>query len=116
MKSPYLSNGGLHFPFAADGVCRFEPHQTFSAGMTVTLGDRKDGCLSGPKKIIVKLQVNLGPTLAGRLKRVSVDSDGNNKHFSRYVNGVLERRGECKAFEKAPRAAIGGGIRSFDVQ
>ena len=59
-KNPNVSNGGLHLPFAAHGMCRFEPLQNSWACTGVPLGDAMDGCLADTKKITMELHVNWG--------------------------------------------------------
>ena len=52
------------------------PRRTFTARKAATSGDARDGTLSGPNKIIMKLHVNWGRFSAQEIKRVLVDSGG----------------------------------------
>ena len=57
-KYPDLSDGGLHVPYSPDVLFRFETPHTFAACKAVTLRDARDGSLTDPKKIAMKLHVN----------------------------------------------------------
>ena len=74
----------------------------------MTLGDSQDDSISDPKKIIMKLHANWGHASATQLKRVLVDSDDGMSHLVYHVDKVLETRGVCRAFDKAPRIPIAG--------
>ena len=107
-KSPNLPNGGLHIPYTEDGLSNFEPPRPLSTCKAVTLGDATDGCLSDPKKVIMKLHVSSGPASVHPLKRVLVDSDRGNMHSMSYVDLVS---GQCeirRATDKAPQVPIAG--------
>ena len=58
VKSRNLSNGGLHVPFAEDGLYQSDPPPTFAAREAVALGDAPDPSASGQKKVAMKLHVN----------------------------------------------------------
>ena len=73
-----------------------------------TLGDARDGSLTGPKKIAMKLHANWGHAPAQQLKRALVDSEGNNMHLLTCVDEELARCEVCQAFEKAPHAPAAG--------
>ena len=75
---PNLSNGGKHLPYSEDGMRSFPPPSTFSACEAVSLGDARDGILSDPKEIILKLHANWGRASARQIRRVLVDSEGGN--------------------------------------
>ena len=83
-----------------------EPPQTFPTSKAVTLGDARDGCLSSPKMIIIKLHVTWGCTSAQQLERVIVDSDGRNMHLLNYVDDVSGRCEVCRTFKKAPNVPV----------
>ena len=60
---PDLANGGLHLPYtwsscALPGHGPHLPPRTFSDCKAATWGGSMDGCLSAPKEIVMKLQVN----------------------------------------------------------
>ena len=57
-KAPDLANGGSHLPDTEAGLYHFEPPLSFLAGNAVTQGDSAEGCLTEPRKIAMKLQVN----------------------------------------------------------
>ena len=77
-------------PFTGDGMCSFTAPRTFSARKGVAVGDARDGTLSDPEKIIMKLHGNWGRGSAQLVKRVIVDSDGDNLRLLRRVDGVLD--------------------------
>ena len=52
--------GAFIYPTTGDGLRQFDPPGALSARKAVTLGDALGGCLSDPKKIVVKLHVNWG--------------------------------------------------------
>ena len=60
------------------------------------------------KKIIAKLDAFWGHASEQQLMRVWADSNGDNIHLLNYVDGVLERREVCGAFDKAPHAPVAG--------
>ena len=80
-NTPNLSNGGLHLPYAEAELYQFEPPHASSGCKAAALGDSMDGCLSGPKKIVMKLHVSRGHASAHQLKRVLVDSIGAFAHL-----------------------------------
>ena len=88
-KAPDLSDGGLRLPHTPDGLYHFETPLTFAACKAVTLGDARHCCLTAPKKIIMKLHVNWGHASAQQMRRVLVDSEGNNAHLLTCVGEVL---------------------------
>ena len=56
-KFPEMSDGGLHLPCTRDGLYRFGAPLTFAACKAVAPGDPRDGSLTAPKKIVMKLHV-----------------------------------------------------------
>ena len=61
-----------------------------------------DGCLGGPKKIVMELHTDWGLESAQQLKRYLVDSGGDNMHLVAGVDEVLERCEIYRAFDEAP--------------
>ena len=88
-KSADLSNGGLQCPFIEDGMCSFTPQLTSPACKAATLGDARDGALSVPKNITMKLHGYWGHASAHQLKRPLADSEGGKSHSVNYVGEVL---------------------------
>ena len=72
-----------------------------------------DGCLSDPRKIIEKLDAKWGFSSAQQLRRVLVDSDGDNMHVLTCVDGVLERCDKCRPLDKAPHVPVAGTSTVF---
>ena len=107
-KFPNMSDGGTHFPYTPDGPFRIETPLAFAACEAVTLGAARDGSLTGPKKIIMKLHVDGGHASPQQWKRALVDSEGNNMHLPTYFGEVLAQREVCPVFEKAPRSPVAG--------
>ena len=66
------------------------------------------GCLSDPEESNITLRVNGGHASARRVKQAPADSGGANAHSLACVDEALEQCVVCGAFEKAPRAPIGG--------
>ena len=50
--------------------------------------------------------MNWGHASAKPLKRVLADSDGGDMHLLNYVDGALEQREVCRAFDKGPHVPI----------
>ena len=67
-KRPDLSDGGLRLQPVESGLIRLVPPKELPACTAVTLGDARDGSISDPKKIIMKLHVNWGHASATQLK------------------------------------------------
>ena len=103
-----LPNGGLRWLYTEDGLFQFDPPRMSSACEAATLGDESDGCLSGPKKIVMKLQVNWGHASGQQLERVSLDFDGNNMRLLTCADEVLGQCEVCQAFDTALHAPIAG--------
>ena len=74
-KRPDLENCGIRLPFTEEGMCSSTPQRTFAATKPVTLGDVRDGTLSDPKKIVMKLHSNWGHSSAQQIERALVDSE-----------------------------------------
>ena len=72
-------------------MVQFEPSRTFSSCKAGTLGDAMDGCLSGPRKLFVELQVSWRHASEQQLNRVVVGSDGGNMSLVTQVGDVLEQ-------------------------
>ena len=87
-KRPNLAHGGLHFPQTPESLYRFESPRTSAACTAVAPGDARDGSLTDPKYIAMELNVNWGRATAQQLKRVPVDSEGNNLHLINNVDEV----------------------------
>ena len=71
-ERPDFPNGGLHLPYTEGRLCQFEPTGSFSSRKAVAPGDAMDGCPSGPKRIITKLQASSGHMSAQQSRRVLV--------------------------------------------
>ena len=72
------------------------------------LGDARDGTLSDPTEIVMRLHVNRGSAPAQQIERVSVGSDGGNLHLHRRVDEVPEHGDVCGASDSAPHVPIAG--------
>ena len=108
-KRQNLANGGLHFPYEGDGSYQIAPPRIFSACEAVTFGEPSGNSrLSGPKEIIVKLHARRGQASVHRLRRVSVNPDGDTTDSLRNVGEVLEQCDVYRAFGKAPHLPIAG--------
>ena len=84
--APDLSDGALYLPHTPGGLYRFETPLTFAACKTVTLRDAREGSLTDPKEIVIKLRVNWGHAAAWQLERALVDSEGNNMHLLTFAD------------------------------
>ena len=105
-KRPDSPGGGLRLPSTEDGLFRFVPLKGFSACAGVTLGGALYDSAPDPRKITVELHVNWGHASARQLKRVLADTEAGNSHLVNHVDEVLERRGTCRASDKAPHLPI----------
>ena len=82
--SPFTLHAGRPEAFAA---CK--ALLTFAACKACTLGVAGDACPTDPKKIVMKLDVNVVRASAQQLKRVAVDSERNNMHLLTCADEVL---------------------------
>ena len=106
-KTPDLPNGGVHLTYAEDGLYLFPPSKSFSASKAATMGASRDGCLAGPKKIVMKFHVNWGHASAQQLRQLLADPDRANAHLLACVDEVAWQCGVCWACDKAPRVPAG---------
>ena len=77
-----------------------------------------DTCLSGRKRIVIKLHVNCGRAPARQSKRWSADSDEEAMGLADYADEDFEQCEICRAFDKAPSIPIAGtsiAWRAMDV-
>ena len=107
-KRPDFSDGGLHLHLVGRGLLRFVPPKEFPACAAANLGDARDNCISGTKKIFMKLHANWGHVSAGKLERVLADLEGGNFHLVHFADEVLGHCDVCKASDKAPHFPIAG--------
>ena len=82
----------MKLPYADGGLYRFEPPLTFPACKAVSPGDAEDCRLTGRKKIVMMLRVNWGHAAAQHLRRVLMDSGGDNAQLITCVDEVLAQR------------------------
>ena len=85
---PDLFGGGFHYTYTPDALYHSETPLTFAACKVVTMGDARNGFLTDPKKIAIKLHVNWGHASAQQLIRVLVQSEGNRMHLLTCVDEV----------------------------
>ena len=90
-------------------VCAgLNPRSHFRLARRVPHGDPTDGRLTDPESIVIKLHLNWGRAPAQQLGRVSPDPSWGNVYPATCVDEVLEQRGVCRAFDKAPHAPAAG--------
>ena len=93
-QTPNLSNGGLHLPYAEDGLYQREPPRTMSACEAVAFGDAMDGFLSGPKEIGTKMRVKIGPCVGPAIEKgFGVLGLGQHAFADLYGRGFVPVRG-----------------------
>ena len=80
--------------------------QAFSACKAVTMGDAANEYLPDPKKVIMELYVNRGHRSAQQLKRVLVNSDGEDMHSATYVDEASGHCEDCRGSDGAPHVPI----------
>ena len=80
--------------------------QAVSACKAVTLGDSANEYLSDPKKVIMELYVNCGHASAPQLKRVFVNSAGEDMHSANYVDEASGHCEDCRGSDGAPHVPI----------
>ena len=91
-----------------DGTCSFTPPRTFSGYEVATPGDARDGALSDPQKIIMKLRANWGRASARQIIRAMVNPGGDNLRLLQHVNEVSEHCEVCRSLDCAPHVTIAG--------